>query len=103
MSNTIQFYQDNPHPCSYLEDQDARNIYPDPNLEMTNQVSDVVVIFHIDLIAKTATSVCRYASTQNYSKQTEVSDAVLIVIKMSRLPLNQLNLIPSTINSIVTI
>jgi len=38
MSNTIQFYQDNPHPCSYLEDQDARNIYPDPNLDMTNEL-----------------------------------------------------------------
>jgi arginyl-tRNA--protein-N-Asp/Glu arginylyltransferase len=38
MSNTIQFYQDSPHECSYLEEQLARNVYPDPNQEMTNQL-----------------------------------------------------------------
>lgn len=38
MSNTIQFYQDSPHQCSYLVEQKARNIYPDPNQAMTNQL-----------------------------------------------------------------
>jgi arginine-tRNA-protein transferase len=36
MSTTIQFYQDKGHECSYLKDQQARNIYPDPNLVMSN-------------------------------------------------------------------
>lgn len=36
MNNTIQFYQDAPHSCSYLDDHQARNLYPDPNLVMTN-------------------------------------------------------------------
>jgi arginine-tRNA-protein transferase len=35
-SNTLQFYQDKGHACSYLDDQQARNIYPDPNLPMSN-------------------------------------------------------------------
>ncbi len=38
MSNTIQFYQDSGHACSYLDDQQARNIYPDPKLIMTNNL-----------------------------------------------------------------
>ena len=38
MSNTIRFYQDSPHVCSYLDNQQARNIYPDPNQTMTNQL-----------------------------------------------------------------
>jgi arginine-tRNA-protein transferase len=36
MSDTIQFYQDKPHSCSYLEKQQAQNIYPDPHLPMSN-------------------------------------------------------------------
>ncbi|MBL4638626.1 MAG: arginyltransferase [Proteobacteria bacterium] len=43
MSNTIQFYQDSPHQCSYLEDQQARNIYPDPNQDMTNQLYNQLI------------------------------------------------------------
>ena len=38
MSNTIQFYQDSGHDCSYLDNQQARNIYPDPKLIMTNSL-----------------------------------------------------------------
>lgn len=38
MSSTIQFYQDVPHPCSYLDDHQARNIYPDPKQKMTNSL-----------------------------------------------------------------
>lgn len=38
MSNSIQFYQDSGHDCSYLDDQQARNIYPDPKLIMTNSL-----------------------------------------------------------------
>lgn len=37
-NNSIQFYQDSPHACSYLKEQKARNIYPDPNEPMTNQL-----------------------------------------------------------------
>lgn len=36
MTDTIKFFQDSPHDCSYLADQQAQNIYPDPNLAMTN-------------------------------------------------------------------
>ncbi|MFT7413661.1 MAG: arginyl-tRNA--protein-N-Asp/Glu arginylyltransferase [Methylophagaceae bacterium] len=36
MSDAIVFYQDTPHPCSYLEAREACNIYPDPNQPMTN-------------------------------------------------------------------
>ncbi len=36
MSDTLAFYQDSPHPCSYLEGREASNIYPDPNQPMTN-------------------------------------------------------------------
>jgi len=36
MTDTITFYQDSPHDCSYLDNQQARNIYPDPNQPMTN-------------------------------------------------------------------
>lgn len=35
MTDTLTFYQDTPHGCSYLDDQMARNIYPDPNKPMT--------------------------------------------------------------------
>ncbi|NOQ94045.1 MAG: arginyltransferase [Methylophaga sp.] len=35
MTDTLTFYQDTPHDCSYLDDQMARNIYPDPNKPMT--------------------------------------------------------------------
>lgn len=38
MSESLAFYQDSPHPCSYLEDQQACNIYPDPKLAMTNRL-----------------------------------------------------------------
>lgn len=38
MSNTLKFYQDQIHPCSYLEQQQARNIYPDPHQPMTNSL-----------------------------------------------------------------
>lgn len=36
MNETIRFYQDTPHDCSYLDDRQARNIYPDPNKPMTD-------------------------------------------------------------------
>ncbi len=36
MSNTLKFFQDNPHDCSYLTEQQAQNIYPDPSVVMTN-------------------------------------------------------------------
>lgn len=36
MAELLQFYQDNPHPCSYMNDREAQNIYPDPNKAMTN-------------------------------------------------------------------
>lgn len=36
MSDSLDFYQDAPHPCSYLDGREARNIYPDPNEPMTN-------------------------------------------------------------------
>jgi len=36
MSDTIKFYQDSPHDCSYLDDRQACNIYPDPNEPMTD-------------------------------------------------------------------
>lgn len=38
MAETITFYQDISHDCSYLENQQARNIYPDPNKPMTNSL-----------------------------------------------------------------
>lgn len=39
MNTTLKFYQDaNPHHCSYLADQMAQNIYPDPQIRMTNQL-----------------------------------------------------------------
>lgn len=38
MSESLVFYQDSPHPCSYLEEQEATNIYPDPNQAMTNHL-----------------------------------------------------------------
>jgi len=36
MSDTIKFYQDSPHDCSYLDDRQACNIYPNPNEPMTD-------------------------------------------------------------------
>ncbi|MBN45613.1 MULTISPECIES: arginyltransferase [unclassified Methylophaga] len=33
---SLDFYQDRPHACSYLEDRLARNIYPDPLRPLTN-------------------------------------------------------------------
>lgn len=33
---SLDFYQDRPHACSYLEDRMARNIYPDPMRPITN-------------------------------------------------------------------
>jgi len=38
MTDTITFYQDSPHDCSYLDDHQARNIYPDPNKPMTKHL-----------------------------------------------------------------
>lgn len=38
MTDSIQFYQDMPHDCSYLDDRQACNIYPDPNLAMTDDL-----------------------------------------------------------------
>jgi len=38
MTETITFYQDTPHDCSYLDNQQARNIYPDPNQVLTNEL-----------------------------------------------------------------
>ncbi|MFW5446833.1 MAG: arginyltransferase [Methylophagaceae bacterium] len=36
MTNTLKFYQDSPHDCSYLTERQTQNIYPDPNVVMTN-------------------------------------------------------------------
>ena len=33
---SLDFYQDRPHACSYLEGRQARNIYPDPMRPLTN-------------------------------------------------------------------
>ena len=38
MSNTLKFYQDSPHDCSYLDELQAQNIYPDPSVVMTNSL-----------------------------------------------------------------
>jgi len=38
MTEPITFYQDTPHDCSYLDNQQARNIYPDPNQTLTNEL-----------------------------------------------------------------
>lgn len=35
---SLDFYQDQPHACSYLEDRRARNIYPDPNRPLNKQL-----------------------------------------------------------------
>lgn len=35
---SLDFYQDRPHACSYLEDRLARNIYPDPLRPLTNSL-----------------------------------------------------------------
>lgn len=43
MSNSIQFYQDTGHDCSYLDGQQARNIYPDPKVPMTNQLYSLLI------------------------------------------------------------
>lgn len=36
MINTLKFYRDSPHDCSYLSEQQTQNIYPDPNVVMSN-------------------------------------------------------------------
>jgi len=36
VSEPLKFYQDSPHDCSYLAEQKAQNIYPDPNAIMSN-------------------------------------------------------------------
>ncbi len=33
---SLDFYQDQPHPCAYLDDRLARNIFPDPGKPVTN-------------------------------------------------------------------
>jgi len=38
MTEPITFYQDTVHDCSYLDNQQARNIYPDPNQALTNDL-----------------------------------------------------------------
>jgi len=38
MTEPITFYQDTAHDCSYLDNQQARNIYPDPNQTLTNEL-----------------------------------------------------------------
>ncbi|MCX4190140.1 arginyltransferase [Methylophaga sp. OBS3] len=35
---SLDFYQDRLHPCSYLDDKQARNIYPDPLRAMSNKL-----------------------------------------------------------------
>lgn len=35
---SLDFYQDRLHPCSYLADRQARNIYPDPLRPLTNKL-----------------------------------------------------------------
>ena len=37
-NNPIKFYRDTPHACSYLDDQQACNIYPDPEQPMTSHL-----------------------------------------------------------------
>lgn len=36
MINTLKFYRDSPHDCAYLSEQQTQNIYPDPNVVMSN-------------------------------------------------------------------
>lgn len=36
MSSTLKFFQDSSHSCSYLPNEQAQNIYPDPNHAMSN-------------------------------------------------------------------
>jgi arginine-tRNA-protein transferase len=43
MTQTLDFYQDSPHPCSYLEGREAQNIYPDPNKVMTKALYDQLI------------------------------------------------------------
>ncbi|MDH5357245.1 MAG: arginyltransferase [Gammaproteobacteria bacterium] len=38
MSSILKFYQDTPHSCSYLSEQQAQNIYPDPGHPMSNSL-----------------------------------------------------------------
>ena len=38
MSSTLKFYKVKPHNCSYLSNQQAQNIYPDPNMTMSNSL-----------------------------------------------------------------
>ena len=38
MAEQLDFYQDIPHACSYMDNREARNIYPDPNKPMTNSL-----------------------------------------------------------------
>ena len=40
---SLDFYQDQPHPCSYLREQLARNIYPDPNRPVTKVLYDHLI------------------------------------------------------------
>lgn len=38
MSNIIKFFQDSTHDCSYFANRQAQNIYPDPNIVMSNSL-----------------------------------------------------------------
>lgn len=43
MSTPLKFYQDSVHACSYLADQQAQNIYPDPNRPMSNNLYNQLI------------------------------------------------------------
>jgi arginine-tRNA-protein transferase len=40
---SLDFYQDQLHPCSYLSEQQARNIYPDPNRPVNKQLYSYLI------------------------------------------------------------
>jgi arginyl-tRNA--protein-N-Asp/Glu arginylyltransferase len=43
MTELLKFYQDTPHSCSYMDDRQAQNIYPDPNVPMTNSMYSLLI------------------------------------------------------------
>lgn len=40
---SLDFYQDQPHACSYLDNRRARNIYPDPNKPVSKELYDHLI------------------------------------------------------------
>ena len=43
MDDVIHFYQDQPHDCSYLDNHQAMNIYPDPNKPVTKALYNYLI------------------------------------------------------------